>query len=92
MPEYLVGEGELAVEVGQRRRLGVGFQDHVVPLATVPDRVRQTALAPGVCFDRLRSRSSQLLGEAVDEGPDGILFQAGVEDDHDFIGPHKRLT
>ena len=92
MPDDLVCEAERTVEFGQSSGLGVGLDHHVVALGAVTHRVGQTTLAPNVRGYRLGTCSGELLGEAVDQCPDGVLLQAGVEDDHDFIGPHRRLT
>src|SRR5207237_8813447 len=88
--DHLVCKAERPVELAHDRRFGLGLNDHVVALPAMIELVGETTLAPSVDPAGVAPPGADQLGGTVDRGPDRVLLQAGVEDDHDFIGPHGR--
>src|SRR5205814_36008 len=84
----LVREMQCPVELGHHRRLGLRLHEHVVAVPAVVELVGEPALSPPVDPIRVAPAVADQVGRAVDGRPDRVLLQAGVEDDHDLIGPH----
>src|SRR6266540_1561090 len=85
--EYLVSQGEHPVQLLHRLRLGPRLKDHVVALRAVVDLVGEAPLPPVVDGPGLGALRLDELEEPVDRGPDRLLFQVRVEDDHDLVRP-----
>src|SRR5438270_12724067 len=84
----LVREMQRPVELGHHRWLCLGLDEHVVAVPAMVELVGEPTLAPPVDAVRVAPTAADQVGGTVDRRPDGILLQAGVEDDHDLIGPH----
>src|SRR5262249_10019837 len=88
VPENFVSKGEAPVQLVHRRGLGLRLEDHVVALPAVLELVREAPLAPEVGLPGLGATGLDQLDGAGDRGPDRLLFQIRVEDDHDLVRPH----
>jgi hypothetical protein len=65
------------------------LEDHVVALRTVVHLVGESPLPPVVDVAGLGPVRLDELEEPVDRGPDRLLFQVRVEDDHDLVRPQR---
>ena len=92
MADDVICESEHPIHLGEHGRLGRGLDEHVVALAAMVHLVGKAPLTPAVdLVDGAAAVGDDLRG-SINDGPDGVLLQAGIENDHDFVLPHQRLT
>src|SRR4051812_48739687 len=85
--DHFVSEVEHPVELVHGRGLGGDLHEDVVALPPVVELIGETPLPPSVDPSGVAPSGADRLGGTVEHCPDGVLLQAGVEDDHDFIRP-----
>src|SRR5258708_34746452 len=83
--DHFICQGERSVQLLHRLRFRSGLEHYVVPVGLVLDLVGETALAPEVDMAALRALRPDELEPPLDGSPDRLLFQVGVDDDHDFV-------
>src|SRR5207248_2924143 len=64
----------------------------VVALAPMVDLVGEAPLPPAVDFVEGPPAVGDDLPGSIGDDSDGVLFKAGIENDHDFVLPHQRLV
>src|SRR5206468_94629 len=86
--DHVICEAEHPVEVGDDGWLGAGLDEDVVALPPMAQLVGEAPFPPPVDPHDLAAPGTDQLGRPVDDRPDAVLLQAGVDDDHDFVWPH----
>src|SRR3712207_3958422 len=83
-------EPELAVELLDRRGLRTQVDDRVDAFVVLVDLVGQATLGPDVDALDLSAVLTDDVEVGVEGRGDGALVEAGVEDDHHFVGAQGR--
>src|SRR3954454_5218962 len=89
--QHRLVQRQLAVELLDGGRLGVQRHDGVDALGVLVDLVGEPATSPDVDVLDGTAVVADHVEVRVERGPDGALFEVGVEDDHHFIGTQSSL-
>ena len=92
MAKHDVIKSQHPVELGHKGRLGRELDKDVVALAAVLELVREGPAAPPLGAAGVAPAVTHQRCDAIETGVDVAVFEADIEDNHDFVGPHCGLT
>jgi hypothetical protein len=87
--DHFISQEEDSVELGYRRRIGTHLQQDVIALLAMAHLIGEPAPPPPLGATGVAPLAPNGLGGALEDGPDDLILQAGVQDDDDLIRPHS---